>query len=527
MIGVCFIFRLIYRTCVQIQLSRTAMMRSGAWRSSPPLLARPRALLVLLTLALLTRPCAPLEWAGLFATPQDSYTWVAQAAGGEYAASGMKMVVMPADAATEAELLARKDAAERKFSQSPAEGGFGQCTRVAPGGAVAPTPDACYDLRFHKGTLDSTFSITTAGQAHVAIITSHLPTEFEDNEHYFKDAAGNDVDPLHSVEEEGGDDDGHGHGSSDDGSETLTLRIVAVFAAAGITLLGLGIFFTKQGKAIPAEALLCVRSGSAGAMISVAIVHILPEAGHSLESVTNYPLSAALVLGGVMLSFFLEVLPGSGGHDHVETAPVEPNAQTVPPQPVLQSSTPGFPPGLIHHAPGHPGVMMGAPMINNFAGGGIVMAHGASFGTDPSAMDVEAAKVDPDAIVSSRIAVETIEIGCVCHSIILGITLGMQTEHRTAAVLLAVFLLHQLLESICLSHLIAGLASRAEKLVMIGMTAGSMPLGIVIGIIILQTADGEHSPAPAQCGRAASPGAPRRLRLPRVAGGIGRITSDA
>ena len=93
--------------------------------------------------------------------------------------------------------------------------------------------------------------------------------------------------------------------------------------------------------------------------------------------------------------------------------------------------------------------------------------------------------------------------------------------------LLAVFLLHQLLESICLSHLIAGLASRAEKLVMIGLTAGSMPLGIVIGIIILQTADGEHSPAPAQCGRAASPGAPRRLRLPRVAGGIGRITSDA
>ena len=32
------------------------------------------------------------------------------------------------------------------------------------------------------------------------------------------------MDPLHSVEEEGGDHDGHGHGSSDDGSETLTLE---------------------------------------------------------------------------------------------------------------------------------------------------------------------------------------------------------------------------------------------------------------------------------------------------------------
>ena len=70
---------------------------------------------------------------------------------------------------------------------------------------------------------------------------------------------------------------------------------------------------------------------------------------------------------------------------------------------------------------------------------------------------------------------------------ILGIALGMQTQTRTASVLLAVFLVHQLLEALSLGHLIASLQHRAEAMVMIALTAASMPVGIVIGIVVVES----------------------------------------
>jgi zinc transporter 1/2/3 len=416
-------------------------------------------------LALLAQPCAPFEWAGLFETPQSSYMWVSQAAGGAYAAPGMKMVLFPAATASKEEMLRLRANAETKFAVSVAEGGFGQCREVAPGGTITPKADVCYNLRFHKNTLDSIFVMNTTGQGHVAIFTSHLPTEFERTEHFFKDAAGDDVDPLHELAAEvGGDGHAHGGGSGDggDGSETLTLRIVAVFASGGITLLGMFFFFTKQGKALSLGALLCVRACSAGAMISVAIVHILAEAAHSIAAWTPYPLSAALVLGGIVLAYCFEVLSGGDGckneskHDHVD----------------VDNAPPAVQPSVI---------IAGA-------------AHGASFGAQPPAVDVESEEAHQGFITSSRIAVESMEVGCVVHSIILGIALGMQTQARTASVLLAVFLVHQLLEALSLGHLIASLQQRTEAMVMISLTAASMPVGIVIGIVILHTIKGtpEH-----------------------------------
>jgi zinc transporter 1/2/3 len=96
------------------------------------------------------------------------------------------------------------------------------------------------------------------------------------------------------------------------------------------------------------------------------------------------------------------------------------------------------------------------------------------------------------AISSSTSAIESIEVGCVAHSIILGITLGLQTDLRTASVLLAVFLLHQLLEALCLSHLIASLKNRTEICIMFCLTVGSMPLGISIGLIVSESANGNY-----------------------------------
>lgn len=98
-------------------------------------------------------------------------------------------------------------------------------------------------------------------------------------------------------------------------------------------------------------------------------------------------------------------------------------------------------------------------------------------------------------ITSTTAAVESIEFGCVAHSIILGLSLGLQGELSTATNLLIVFLLHQLLEAICLSHLIASLQNRMEMIIMCTLTVGSMPVGIAIGIIISQSANGTKAAA--------------------------------
>merc|ERR1719409_274164 len=111
--------------------------------------------------------------------------------------------------------------------------------------------------------------------------------------------------------------------------------------------------------------------------------------------------------------------------------------------------------------------------------------QGSGFGGGNAGADVEAAGLK--AISSNRSAVESIEAGCVAHSIVLGIALGMQTKMDTAVVLLIVFLIHQALEAVCLSHLIATLESRMEKMLMVGLTTCSMPFGIIVGIAVLES----------------------------------------
>ena len=81
-------------------------------------------------------------------------------------------------------------------------------------------------------------------------------------------------------------------------------------------------------------------------------------------------------------------------------------------------------------------------------------------------------------------AVMTMNCGCVTHCLALGVTVGMQTEYASAVMLLLVIMLCQLLEGICLSHLIASLTSRTVKLVLCTLTVGSMPLGIILGLVI-------------------------------------------
>jgi len=288
-----------------------------------------------------------------------------------------------------------------------------------------------------------------------------------------------DEDEHHADEDEHAHDDHDDHEEDGDHQEdlqskTLTLRIVAVFASAFVTFCGLAVFFNKRSAAISSQFLLCLRAASSGAMISVAVVHILPEAAHELESVTAYPLAGTLVLVGVMVAYAFATLTGGEPHDHLlPLAQSSANVQ-APPKMVMMQPQSEY----------RQGQMMVTGQVQMMSPYGMSVV-GTAFGADIP-VDVESGKT---AITASKLAVESIEFGCVAHSVVLGLTLGLQTDLDSAITLLIVFLLHQTLEAICLSHLIASLENRTEAIVMCIVTTCSMPTGIIIGLIVSYSAN--------------------------------------
>jgi len=84
-------------------------------------------------------------------------------------------------------------------SKTEAGHGFdvtGGCTEVVSGGEIVPEEDKCYDLKFDQSSSESRFTIKATGVAGVAIFAEHYPTEFENTDHYLKNAAGTDIEPL-------------------------------------------------------------------------------------------------------------------------------------------------------------------------------------------------------------------------------------------------------------------------------------------------------------------------------------------
>lgn len=160
-----------------------------------------RNVLSILTLGL-AAATGSWEWAAIFDTEAEAYTWTAQKVGGAYGHAHMKVVVLSAPAATEAALEALEPEAEHGWDAT--------CTEVDSGETFAPTDDACFELHFDASADDTTFTISASGP--IAIFTEHMPSEFERDTHYLIDDHGHDVDPV--ATEGGGSGDSHGHGSS-------------------------------------------------------------------------------------------------------------------------------------------------------------------------------------------------------------------------------------------------------------------------------------------------------------------------
>ena len=235
------------------------------------------------------------EWKGIFATPGSKYMWSAQAVGGgelSYIDPSMKMVALPAKAATEVELLALVPKAKELLERT--------CASVESGGTIAPDDKTCFLLQFQKSTLDSFYYITpsTAG---VAFFTEHMPTEFERSEHYFKDAAGNDVEPT---------------AQTPDPSEEVKPPKpwgVAIGAAIIVNLVTFGgVVLTvpvlrEAVKHYKVEFGVASNAFAAGALLAAAFYLLLFEATHLITANTE-ALAAASWGSMILLGFFASFL---------------------------------------------------------------------------------------------------------------------------------------------------------------------------------------------------------------------------
>ena len=135
------------------------------------------------------------EWAGVFDLSAGSYQWSFAKVDGDYADPAMKMVIL--------------SSGDIEASENAAEGLLGAKTSEAKShNDVLVAKDKAYELNFDKTKEATTFSIEIKKDGKYVFFTEHMPFEFEANEHFFKDASGNDVEPI-AQEPDAGD---HAHG---------------------------------------------------------------------------------------------------------------------------------------------------------------------------------------------------------------------------------------------------------------------------------------------------------------------------
>jgi zinc/manganese transport system substrate-binding protein len=141
---------------------------------------------------------AAIEWAGAFSLEAGSYTWSFAKVQGEYADPAMKMLYLPSKGEHPIEVVEAE--AGKLFA--------GEAADLAVDGTLSA--GALASLQFDASSDSSIFNIVIAEKGTYVFFAEHMPYEFEADEHFFKTAAGADVEPI-AEEPESGHDHHHGH----------------------------------------------------------------------------------------------------------------------------------------------------------------------------------------------------------------------------------------------------------------------------------------------------------------------------
>jgi ABC-type Zn uptake system ZnuABC Zn-binding protein ZnuA len=144
----------------------------------------------------------PFEWAGAFNLKAGQYKWSFAKVDGKYADPEMKMVILNAAKSGKEGIETIHERAEELFK--------GATAAKKPGEILVPA-DTLYQLEFDSSKDISAFSIKIEKDGSYIFFTQHVPSEFEDKEHFFKDLEGKDIKP----EAQKPEGEHHHHGGKD------------------------------------------------------------------------------------------------------------------------------------------------------------------------------------------------------------------------------------------------------------------------------------------------------------------------
>jgi hypothetical protein len=146
------------------------------------------------------------EWKGIFYMPEAKYMWGAEKVSGAYVDPTMTMALIKVDEATEGALAGASGKGTAAMATT--------CEEVTSGGTITPADGKCYKLVFDQSKPQSLYTIDASGATAIAFFCQHLPTEFEETEHYLKDTTGVDIEPV-AQEPDGAGAHDHSHGGPD------------------------------------------------------------------------------------------------------------------------------------------------------------------------------------------------------------------------------------------------------------------------------------------------------------------------
>lgn len=145
----------------------------------------------------------PFEWVGAFELKKGEYRWSFSKINGKYADSKMKFLMLQADIQNDNVIAVYKDEVKDIFETT-------QSTTVKDNDTIHANKKT-YKLTFDETQNQTIFKLSIKEDATYLFFTERMPFDFEDKEHFLKDLARNDIEPVQSEPKASG----HYHGGKD------------------------------------------------------------------------------------------------------------------------------------------------------------------------------------------------------------------------------------------------------------------------------------------------------------------------
>lgn len=305
---------------------------------------------------------------------------------------------------------------------------------------------------------------------------------------------------LDETGEEHHHEDEH-HDEHEERDTTRGLRIAAIFIILCAGLLGsLPPLFIPAFKNSSSIVLRLTKAFSAGIILSLALVHIVPESIHYLEELEEkieYPIAGTTVLFGILALIIIEhtvytyyadrrsaaasgaSTPKNGGLVHLDVHDDAGKQPPSPEKPLKQHEHIHD-----HHQHGQPSARASSHADHGHSHDCVATHNAGNWalgaGADTSFTGLRQA-----------ITAYVMEAGCLVHSILLGIGLGVTVDSRSTVIAILISLaFHQFLEGVSLGAVVGSSNfSRFKGISMMLLYGITTPVGVAIGIGISSNYD--------------------------------------